>query len=50
MYVYMHTVTLSLMPLSRCMNSVVERAFSDNCCRLCESSVCRGKKREENKK
>lgn len=33
------TVTLSLMPFNRCMNSVVERAFSDNCCRLCDSSV-----------
>lgn len=33
------TVTLSLIPLSRWMNSVVERAFSDNCCRLCDSSV-----------
>lgn len=38
---WMHTVTLSLIPLSRCMNSVVERAFSDNCCRLCDNSVCR---------
>lgn len=30
------------------MNSVVERALSDNCCKFCESSVCNDKtKRSE---
>lgn len=34
-----HTVTLSLIPLSRWINSVVDLAFSDNCCKLCDNSV-----------
>lgn len=33
------TVTLSLIPFSLWINSVVDRAFSDSCCRLWESSV-----------
>lgn len=37
------TVTLSLIPFSLWMNSVVERAFSESCCRLWDSSVCVGK-------
>lgn len=34
------TCTLSVIPLSLWMNSVVERALSDSCCRFCDSSVC----------
>lgn len=44
------TVTLSLIPLSRCINSVVDRAFSDSCWRLCDSSVCKGKKSKQQNK
>jgi len=33
------TFTLSVIPLSLCMNSVVDLAFSDNCCRFCDNSV-----------
>lgn len=39
------TLTLSLIPLSRCINSVVDRARSDSCCRLCDSSVCKQEKK-----
>lgn len=38
--IILHTVTLSLIPLSLWINSVVDLAFSDNCCRLCDNSVC----------
>lgn len=44
------TFTLSLIPLSLCINSVVERALSDNCWRLCDNSVWNKENNEKLKK